>query len=358
MINAAAEKKYALVCVTSMGIRITPVDRQPVHTSDLFLMQATSAESNVLSIAASLGKPCKVLTKFVQESPISRFIQGDLRRRGLEFEGPAVPQGGAWGYRHQFNIADSGYSLRGPLAWNDRAGEVGRTICSADFDLDRIFGREGVQILHLSGLFAALSPESCRCCVEIARAAKGYGTKISFDLNYRASFWKGREEELRAAFTEIAGLADFLIGNEEDFQLTLGIQGPEAGGKDLAGKIDAFRAMSAAARAAFPNVQVFSTTLRQVISANEHLWGATMLAGDQWLVEEPRPIQIADRVGGGDGYVGGMLYGVTQGWSYADCMKFGWACGALAGSYNTDFALPISEEQVWNIYKGNARIKR
>ena len=95
-----------------------------------------------------------------------------------------------------------------------------------------------------------------------------------------------------------------------------------------------------------------------MISANEHLWGATMLAGDQWLVEEPRPIQIADRVGGGDGYVGGMLYGVTQGWSYADCMKFGWACGALAASYNTDFALPISEEQVWNIYKGNARIKR
>jgi len=112
-----------------------------------------------------------------------------------------------------------------------------------DFDLERIFGQEGVQIVHLSGLIGALSHETTTFCLEIARAAKKYGTRISFDLNYRASFWKGRDKELRESFTEIASVADILIGNEEDFQLCLGIQGPEAGGKGIEAEIDGFKGM-------------------------------------------------------------------------------------------------------------------
>ena len=231
-------KRYALVVPTSMGVRITPMNRQPVHISHEFYMQATSAETNVASVAASLGLPVKVLTTFVEGSPIAQFIKNDLRSRGMEYEGKEVPQGDPWGYRHQFNIADSGYGLRGPRVQNDRAGEVGRTLKVEDFDLERIFGTEGVEVLHLSGLIAALSPDTSRFCVELARAAKTYGTKISFDLNHRASFWKGREEELHAAFHEIASLSDILIGNEEDFQLCLKVKGPEAGGKDLSGKIE------------------------------------------------------------------------------------------------------------------------
>ena len=115
----------------------------------------------------------------------------------MEYEGKEVEQGGPWGYRHQFNIADSGYGPRGPIVHNDRAGEVGRTLSAKDFDLPRIFGREGVQIVHLSGLIAALSPETGAFCLELARAAKAHGTRISFDLNHRASFWKNREQELR-----------------------------------------------------------------------------------------------------------------------------------------------------------------
>jgi len=151
------------------------------------------------------------------------------------FEGPEVPQGGPSGLvATTINVADSGYGSRGPRVWNDRAGEVGRTLNVKDFDLERIFGKEGVQIVHLSGLIAALSPDTSRFCLEIARTAKRYGTKISFDLNYRASFWEGREQELHEIFSEICSIADILIGNEEDFQLCLGIKGPEAGGKDLA----------------------------------------------------------------------------------------------------------------------------
>ena len=212
-------KKYAIASVTSMGLRITPPDRMAVQNSNLFYLQATSAESNVLNVASSLGRECLVLTKFVEGSPMADFIKRQLRARNIRFEGKDVPQGGPWGYRHQFNIADSGFGLRAPRVWNDRAGEVGRMLSADDFDLDRIFGQEGVEIFHLSGLIAAMSEETTKCCLAIAKAAKKYGTLVSFDLNYRATFWKGREEELRGAFHEIASVADILIGNEEDFQL-------------------------------------------------------------------------------------------------------------------------------------------
>lgn len=350
--------KYALVVPTSMGVRITPQNRQPVHVSRLFTMQATSAESNVLGVSASLGLKTKVLTIFVKDSPIARFIKDDLSRRHIEYEGAEVEQGGPWGYRHQFNIADCGYGKRGPRVTNDRAGEVGRTLNVKDFDLKRLFGDEGVKVLHLSGLIAAMSPETGEFCLQLAETAKQYGTVVSFDLNFRASFWKGRETELREIFSRIAAASDILIGNEEDFQLALGIQGPESGGKDIAAKIDSFKGMIMNVKAAYPNAKVFATTLRQVVSANEHLWGAILLSGDEWHVIEPRPIQVYDRIGGGDGFVSGMLYGFIKGWDAEKCAQFGWASGALVTTLETDFAEPADEEQIWSIWEGNARVKR
>ena len=123
-----------------MGVRITPENHQPVYCSDRFIMQATSAETNVASISSYLGLPVKVLTAFVAGSPIADFIKANLRSRGMTVEAKTVEQGGPWGYRHQFNIADSGSGVRGPRVCNDRAGEVGRTLDAPDFDLDRIFG--------------------------------------------------------------------------------------------------------------------------------------------------------------------------------------------------------------------------
>lgn len=348
----------ALVIPTSMGIRLTPADHQPVNTSYTYTMQATSAESNVANISAALGLPVKLLTTFVQDSEIAEFIKGELRKRNLKYEGKDVPQGGPWGYRHQFNIADSGYGLRGPRVLNDRAGEVGRTLNVQDFDLERIFGQEGCAILHLSGLIAALSPETSQFCLELARIAKKYGTLISFDLNYRETFWVNREQELRDVFTQISELADILVGNEEDFQLALGIEGPEAGGKGLGNKIDGFKSMIGRVKATFPNVSVFATTLRQVISANTHMWGAILLHDNDWQVIEPREIPVYDRIGGGDGFVGGLLYAILSGWSAEKWPQFGWATGAMAASLATDYAQPVSEQQVWSIYEGNARVKR
>jgi len=349
---------YSLVVPTSMGVRITPVNGQPVYCSNTFLMQATSAESNVACVSSYLGLPVKVLTTFVKGSPIAQFIKNDLASRHIDYEGKDVDQGGPWGYRHQFNIADSGYGSRGPRVHNDRAGEVGRTLNVRDFDLDRIFGQEGVQIVHLSGLIAALSPETGTFCLELAKAAKKHGTRISFDLNHRASFWKGRETELHKIFTQIAGVSDILVGNEEDFQLCLGIEGPEAGGKGLSDKIESFKVMINKAKKAYPNAAVFATTLRQVVSTNCHLWGAIMSEGDNWHVVEPREITVLDRIGGGDGFVGGMLYGILRGWEPQKWVQFGWATGALVTTLLTDYAQPADEDQIWSIWQGNARVRR
>lgn len=353
-----SEKKYSLVIPTSMGIRLTPVDSQPFHCSELFKMQATSAESNVASVASFLGMPVKILTAFVKGSPVSHFIKDNLRSRRMDFEGPEFDQGGPWGFRHQINMADSGFGSRGPRVQNDRAGEVGRELSVDHFDLNRIFAQEGARIVHLSGLIAALSPKTSKFCLDIARAAKENGSLISFDLNHRASFWKGREKELAEAFAEIASRADILIGNEEDYQLCLGIKGPEAGGKGLDDKIDGFKEMIGRVQKAYPDARWFATTLREVISANSHLWGALVTDSKDWEIIKPREIGVLDRIGGGDGFVGGLLYGILKGWDVQKCAQFGWASGALAATMLTDYAQPADEDQLWSIWKGNARVQR
>ena len=111
-------------------------------------------------------------------------------------------------------------------------------------------------------------------------------------------------------------------------------------------------------REKYPNARAYAITLRQVVSANEHLWGAILWADGQWFVEEPRPIQVMDRIGGGDGFSGGLLYAVLQGWDAEKWLQFGWASGVLAASSLNDYAEPADEKQVWDVYKGNARVQR
>lgn len=357
-IHLRQDYQYSLVVPTSIGVRLTPENGQAFHCSDTFKMQGTSAETNVASVSSFLGLPVKVLTNFVKGSPVARFIKDDLARRHMDYEGREIEQGDAWGYRHQFNLAESGFGSRGPRVHNDRAGEVGRLLNVADFDLDRIFGEEGVQALHLSGLIGALSPDTGKFCLELARAAKKHGTVISFDLNHRASFWTGREEELKAIFTEIASISDVLVGNEEDFQLCLGIEGPDEGGQGIGAKIDGFKGMIENAKKAFPNTEVFATTLREVENSNSHRWGAIMSEGDNFHVVEPRQITVLDRIGGGDGFVGGLLYALLKGWEPEKWIQFGWATGALATTQLTDYGQPADEEQVWSIWEGNARVRR
>lgn len=349
---------YDIVVPTSMGVRMTPLDRQPVHTGSLFRMQATSAESNVISSGASLGLKTKVLTAFVKDSPIAQYIKNDLSRRHIAYDNNEKVQDGPWGYRHQFNIADSGFGGRAPRVQNDRAGEVGQTLSTSDFDLDKLLHQEGVKLIHISGLIAALSKTSSQFCLDLVKAAKQTGTLISFDINHRASFWTNREVELRDVFHQIASLSDILIGNEEDFQLALGVKGPESGGTNLESKIDGFKAMLSNMREDYPNTSIFATTLREVNNANEHLWGAIVSEKDNVYVVEPRPIQVLDRIGGGDGFVGGFLYGLITGMTTERACQFGWANGAFTATLLEDYSMPLSEEQIWSVWEGNARVRR
>ena len=350
--------KYALLTPTSMGVRLSSDHGQPMHCSSTLNIQVTSAESNVVSVSSYLGLPVKILTNFVKGSPFSAMIRSNLASRHIDVEGKELDQGGPWGYRHQINIADSGLGLRGPRVHNDRAGEVGRELTTSDFDLHRIFKEEGVQVVHLSGLIAALSPKTSQLCLDIARIARANGTKVSFDLNHRATFWKGREEELRGVFHEIASNTDILVGNEEDFQLCLGIEGPEAGGEGLEEKIDSFKVMIERVKEKYSNASVFATTLREVVSANLHKWGAISQIDGEWHVIQPRDIGVIDRIGGGDGFIGGMLYAALREWPTEQWSQFGWASGASAATLQTDYGQPADEEQVWSIWKGNARVKR
>ena len=350
--------QYGIASPTSMGVRITPLNRMSVHNSNQFYMQATSAETNVINVSSSLGYKGLAITKFVKDSPIALFIQSELRKRNIDYVGKEVPQGGPWGYRHQFNIADSGYGSKAARVWNDRAGEVGRTLNIKDYDVKTIFEKEGVAILHISGLIASMSPETTDTCVKLAKVAKKNGTLVSFDLNYRASFWKGREKELHKAFDTIATLADILCGNEEDFQLCLGLEGPKAGGKELNDKIDSFKEMISIAKKKYKNAKIFATTLREVINANCNLWGVIANVNGKWIVEEPREIEILDRIGGGDGFMGGFLYGILRGYDAKKCVALGWAGGALAATSLNDYAEPADEKQLLDIYAGNARVQR
>lgn len=351
-------KQYDLITATSMGLRLCPMDRQPVGAGNLYQLHATSAESNVLNIAASLGMRTKVLTAFVKDSPMAAFIKGELGRRGIAYEGPDIDAGGPWGHRHQINIADSGFGVRGPRVHNDRAGEVGLLLSEEHFDLERVFQKEGARMIHFSGLFAALSQNTAAFCLRLAEMARDSGTLISFDLNHRASFWAGREAELRDAFHRIADMSDILIGNEEDYQLALGIQGPEAGGQDIPQQIAAFKGMIDLARKRYPRARVFANTLREVKSANAHLWGAILYQDGAWHEALPREIPILDRIGGGDAFVGGLLYGLLNNWPGERCLPFAWATGALATTLLTDYASPVSEQQVLDIWEGNARVQR
>lgn len=357
---------WDLVVPSSVGVRLTPENRQQfAHSSRLF-MQATSAETNVASVISGLGLRAKVLTKFVEGSPVASFIRSDLRARSLDVEGPTIPQGGAWGYRHQFNLADCGFGARGPRVWNDRAGEVGTSMRAQDFDLARIFTQERVKIVHISGLIAALSEKTGKMCIDIVKYAKAHDSIISFDLNYRQSFWDGREDELSTVFREIAAMSDILFGNEEDFQLALGTPGPERGGGNL--EPEGFQQMIGRVRNTYPQAKYIATTLRKVLSANRHLWGmmlwrheetgSSKLKDGQFLFADPREIEVLDRIGGGDASIGGLLYGILRGFSPEECLRFAWGCGALVAGNLTDYLLPADEDQVWNAWSGNARVRR
>ncbi|MBR5980569.1 MAG: sugar kinase [Firmicutes bacterium] len=340
--------KYDIAAVSSMGLRLCPAGRQSLFSGAPLQLQATSAETNVLTALSSLGMRAKVLTRFVEGLETSRYIKAELARRGIETEGPDVPQGGPWGYRHQINFADSGFGCVPPAVQNDRAGEVGRSICASDFDAEKLFVEDGCRIFHFSGLIASLSETSRKACLELAKAAKSAGTKVSFDVNYRPSLHAGREKELFALFDELCGLADILSG--ASYMVSEG----KGRAKDLDEEAEYVEIL----HGRYPDAEIIFSCCRREESANRHSVGACLWADGALTRRELRELDVCDRIGGGDGYLAGVLYGLLKGYDPETCLDLGWAVSAMAVSSPEDYAQPASEQQLREICRGNAQIIR
>ena len=356
-IREAGTCKYDLAALGSVNERAIPEGREPSEWTNRFLFEATGAEYNVVCGPANWGKSTAMFTALVLNSPPGMRIIRAIRSRNITPVYKDCVHNGITGPRHAIMWSDLGVGVRGPKVYYDRAEEAGAMLQPGDFDWDHHFVEEGVRWVHVTGLFMALSPTTGELVLEMARAAKKAGTIVSVDLNYREALWKanGISQEL---FRSIVREATVVVGNEEDFQLTLGIDGPEAGGEGLEGKRDSFVAMLENAIEEFPNIQLVATTLREVVSADLHQWGALMWYDGQIYDAPTRDIGVYCRIGGGDAFAGGLFYGMLEGMDPQDALNFGWAHGALLVTYSGDVSRASSPDDVWRTARGEARVSR
>ena len=225
--------------------------------------------------------------------------------------------------------SDRGYGVRPPVVFYNRSQEAAAQLKPGDFDWNAIFG-EGVRWFHSGGIFAALSETTGALILEGMQEARRRGAVTSFDLNYREKLWRATGGHSRALATlqRIVEHVDVLVGNEEDLQQGLGIQGPEIAAKS---KLDpsAFFGMIERVLEQYPEMKVVATTLRDVHSSNRHTWGAVAWVGGQAYVAPVCELDVYDRVGGGDSFASGLFYGLLTGETPEESVKLGWAHGAL-----------------------------
>jgi len=265
------------------------------------------------------------------------------------------------GVRNGLNFTERGHGVRGAIGISDRANTAASNLKPGDVDWDYIFGKCGARWLHTGGIFAALSESTALVALEAAKAAKKHGTIVSYDLNYRPSLWKaiGGRAKAQEVNQEIAKYVDVMIGNEEDFTACLGfeIAGNSEHLSDL--DIDSYKRMIHTVSAVYPNFQVIATTLRTVISATRNDWSAICWAeGEIFQGMAFSGLEILDRVGGGDSFASGLIFGLLSGQDYQTALNCGVCHGALAMTTAGDTSTAIQRE-VEALMKGaGARVQR
>jgi 2-dehydro-3-deoxygluconokinase len=254
--------------------------------------------------------------------------------------------------------SDRGQGVRAPVVFYNRCNEAAAQLKPGDFDWAAIFSK-GVRWFHSGGIFAALSATTGELIVEAMKAAKAAGAVTSFDLNYRAKLWNiwGGHAKALEVISRIVEHVDVLVGNEEDLQMGLGVKGPEVEKKS---KLDpsVFFGMIDAVVAKYPHVKVVATTLREVRSTNRHGWGAVAWIDGQTYVSPTAELDVLDRVGGGDGYASGFIYGLLSGETPAAAVNLGWAHGALLTTFPGDTTMATVEQVRAFAQGGSARIQR
>ena len=290
--------------------------------------------------------------------PIGDLIAERVRAMGVKPFYKHFKHDGVTGPNMATVYSDRGYGLRAPVVFYNRANEAAAQLKPGDFDWKAIFA-SGVRWAHCGGIFAALSPSTAELAAEMMREAKAAGAITSFDLNFREKLWKihGGSERAVERIGRIVENADVLVGNEEDLQKGLGIAGQEVAARS---KLDpsAFFGMIDSVLKKHPQVRAVATTLREVHSTNRHGWSAVAWIDGKTFAAPTVELVVIDRVGGGDGFASGFIYGLLAGEPHEEAVKLGWAHGALLTTFPGDTTMATVEQVRAFAGGGSARIQR
>jgi 2-dehydro-3-deoxygluconokinase len=346
-IRPKAQCRWDLVALGEVMMRFDPGDKR-IATTRRFDVYEGGGEYNVArGLKRCFGLDTAVATAFV-DNPVGRLLQDLIYQGGVDQSLIKwVPDDGVGrSARNGLNFTERGFGARGALGCSDRGHTAVSQLKPGDFDWDEIFGRQGARWLHTGGIFCALSETTPDVAIGAIEAARRYGTIVSYDLNYRPSLWKsiGGKQQAQAVNRRIAPLVDVMLGNEEDFSACLGY---EVEGVD----VDSFKRMIETAAQEFP-FKVVATTLRNAKTATRNDWSAICWADGVFHEAAPRTdMEIYDRVGGGDSFASGLIYGLLTGESLAWSLECGAAHGALAMTTPGDTSMATLEE-VLQVMKG------
>jgi 2-dehydro-3-deoxygluconokinase len=327
--------------------------------------KATSCQIHVsggeFNVAANLADCFLMNTGIVTamvEYPIGDLIAERVRVMGVKAFYKRFKHNGVNGPNMATVYSDRGHGVRAPVVFYNRSNEAAALLKPGDFDWDAVF-TGGIRWFHSGGIFASLSETTGPLIEEGMKAAKKAGAVISFDLNFREKLWNiwGGQQKAVETVARIVENVDVLIGNEEDLQKGLGIPGPEVGAES---KLDpsAFFSMIEKVVRKHPQIKAVATTLREVYSTNRHSWGAVAWVNGETHVSPACELDIYDRVGGGDGFASGFIYGLLSGEDPAEAVKLGWAHGALLTTFPGDTTMATIEQVRAFAQGGSARIQR
>ena len=362
-IRDAAECRYDVLSLGEVMLRLDPGEGR-IRTARSFRVWEGGGEYNVArGLRRAFGLRAGVITALA-DNEVGRLVEDFILTGGVDTSliRWVASDGIGRNVRNGLNFTERGFGVRGAVGVSDRGHTAASQLRPEDVDFDHIFGELGVRWLHTGGIFAALSDASAEVVLAAVKAAKKYGTIVSYDLNYRPSLWKdiGGQARAQEVNREIAHHIDVMIGNEEDFTASLGfeIEGVDENLTDL--DVASFRGMIENVQAAYPNFQVIGTTMRSVHTATINDWGAIAWSKDEGFAEATHRerLEILDRVGGGDSFASGLIYGLMTGEPIATAVEYGAAHGALAMTTPGDTSMVTKAEVVKLASGGSARVQR
>lgn len=361
-IKSKEECRWDIVSLGEVMLRLDPGDKR-IHTTRSFEVWEGGGEYNVArGLKRCFGLNAAVVTALA-DNPIGRLVQDLIYQGGVDQSHVKWVKYDGVGrtVRNGMNFTERGFGVRAALGCSDRGNTAVSQLKKGDIDWEKIFGEEGARWFHTGGIFCALSETTPEVAKEAMEVAKKYGTVISYDLNYRDSLWKaiGGQAKAQEVNRDLAQYVDVMIGNEEDFTACLGFE--VEGQDENHSKLDVvnFEKMIRKAVSEFPNFQVAATTLRNAKTASINDWGAVCFTEDTLYQATMREnLEIFDRVGGGDSFASGLIYGFLSGEDAQFAVNCGAAHGALAMTTPGDTTM-ASLSDVQRVMKGGgARVAR